>query len=138
MVGQSTEAIADTLGIKPVTVRNVLNSPLVKGHIAYLNDKADETAVDIRTRIVQLAPNAVDVLENIMNSGSETGRLKAATDILDRGGYGAVQKSVSVNVGAIFPPDKVKEIQERINAAEEMGLIVDLPEAKETIEITET
>ena len=69
-----------------------------------------------RAKLVQSAPYAVDVLEDIMENGqSEPARLKAATEILDRAGVrGGVELDVGVDVQVRSASDIVQERLQRL------------------------
>lgn len=74
-----------------------------------------------RQKVVQAAPYAVDVLEELMESAtSEPARLKAATEILDRAGVrGGMELDVAVDLGKRTPADIVAERLQRLaNAAQ--------------------
>jgi hypothetical protein len=69
-----------------------------------------------RAKLVQSAPYAVDVLEDIMENGqSEPARLKAATEILDRAGVrGGVEMDIGVDVQVRSAADIVNERLQRL------------------------
>jgi hypothetical protein len=69
-----------------------------------------------RAKLVQSAPYAVDVLEDIMENGqSEPARLKAATEILDRAGVrGGVEMDIGVDVQVRSASDIVQERLQRL------------------------
>ena len=69
-----------------------------------------------RAKLIQSAPYAVDVLEDIMENGqSEPARLKAATEILDRAGVrGGVELDVGVDVTVRSAADIVQERLQRL------------------------
>jgi hypothetical protein len=69
-----------------------------------------------RQKVVQAAPYAVDVLEELMeNAVSEPARLKAATEILDRAGVrGGVELDIAVDTTKRSPADIVAERLQRL------------------------
>lgn len=74
-----------------------------------------------RQKVVQAAPYAVDVLEELMeNATSEPARLKAATEILDRAGVrGGMELDVAIDTSQRSPADIVAERLQRLaNAAQ--------------------
>lgn len=74
-----------------------------------------------RQKVVQAAPYAVDVLEELMeNAISEPARLKAATEILDRAGVrGGMELDVAIDTSQRSPADIVAERLQRLaNAAQ--------------------
>jgi hypothetical protein len=68
--------------------------------------KPGEDVERARRKLIQAAPFAVDVLEELMeNAESEPVRLKASTEILDRAGVrGGTELSVDVEVNDARPP----------------------------------
>jgi hypothetical protein len=76
--------------------------------------KSGEDIERARRRIIQAAPFAVDVLEEMMETAvSEPVRLKAATEILDRAGVrGGVELDVSLDLEGLRPSHVV--IAERL------------------------
>jgi hypothetical protein len=68
--------------------------------------------------LLQSAPYAVDVLEELMESAqSEPVRLKASTEILDRAGVrGGVELDVGVDVTVRSPHEVIKERLARLAA----------------------
>ena len=71
-----------------------------------------------RQKLLQSAPYAVDVLEELMESAqSEPVRLKASTEILDRAGVrGGVELDVGVDVTVRSPHEVIKERLARLAA----------------------
>ena len=83
----------------------------------------DLDAVDISKEIQELAPKAVKVLEQLLESGSENNQLKAAQDVLDRAGHAAVRMIKTENIHAHFSGEEIEEMKKR---AREVGLITDI------------
>ena len=71
-------------------------------HLGSLRNKPTDSVERARQRLTQAAPNAVDILEDLMdNAESEPVKLKAATEILDRAGVRAgfdISTEVSLDV----------------------------------------
>ena len=71
-------------------------------HLGSLRNKPTDSVERARQRLTQAAPNAVDILEDLMdNAESEPVKLKAATEILDRAGVRAgfdINTEVSLDV----------------------------------------
>lgn len=95
-----------------------------------------------RAKLVQSAPFAVDVLEDIMENGqSEPARLKAATEILDRAGVrGGVELDVGVDVTVRSAADIVQERLQRLalGAAHSAAQLADADISDAEVVITET
>lgn len=85
--------IATKLNITPQTVSNAANNPVVKRQIALLRGAADKETIDISQKIKELAPKAVQVMEEVMDQeGDVSSRRLAAKDILEMSGHKAVSK----------------------------------------------
>jgi hypothetical protein len=69
-------------------------------HLGSIQRKPGEDIERARSKLVQAAPYAVDVLEDLMeNAASEPIRLKASTEILDRAGVrGGVEFDANVHI----------------------------------------
>ncbi len=80
----------------------IVNSPLFKIILKELEEDRDSNAVDIAKDLREMSPVALDVIERTMyKSKSERLRFKAAESILDRAGYGPVNKTTLDVKGAI-------------------------------------
>jgi hypothetical protein len=73
---------------------------LCRIHLRSTKHKTSDDIERARTKLMQAAPYAVDVLEELMESAeSEPVKLKAATEILDRAGVrGGIEIDTSVNI----------------------------------------
>jgi hypothetical protein len=69
-------------------------------HLGSIQRKPGEDIERARSKLVQAAPYAVDVLEDLMeNAASEPIRLKASTEILDRAGVrGGIEFDANVHI----------------------------------------
>ena len=93
--------------IKDDTIRCMLWSSgrpkddgLCRIHLRSTKHKTSDDIERARNKLMQAAPYAVDVLEDLMESAeSEPVKLKAATEILDRAGVrGGIEVDTSVNI----------------------------------------
>jgi len=73
---------------------------LCRVHLRHVKKNPSDDIERARKKLVQAAPYAVDVLEDLMNSAvSEPVRLKASTEILDRAGVrGGIELDGNINV----------------------------------------
>jgi len=80
------------------TVSRILGLPMVKEEVRWLNGAADADVADVRERIRQLTPEALEVLETLMRDESTEPRLRSsiADKILDRSGH-TVDKNININ-----------------------------------------
>jgi hypothetical protein len=99
-LGQAPKDIASSLNITPQVVHYVKNSQVGKRELGLIQGARNADAIDITNQIQELAPEALDTLENLMNNEEESPgslRAKIAIDILDRAGHGAVKKQLNVS-----------------------------------------
>ncbi len=120
VMGLSRQEIARIMGVSPVTVTNVQNSPICRDRLNALREKRDANAMDMTNAIRELAPLAVRKLEDTMSCGLPNVELAAAKDVLDRAGYTPVTRVRTENYNLHFTPDELAEIKKR---ALESGLV---------------
>jgi len=120
LIGMKQVDIANHLGVSPVMVSYTLRSPIVQRQLNQLKAVRDIDAIDVSKEIQDLAPKAVRVLEDMMDSDLPNLKLKAATDILDRAGHAAVRTLRTENIHAHFSSDEIADIKKR---AAEVGLL---------------
>lgn len=116
--GETPEGIARELGVSVDTVRATQRS---KRYHAVRDDLVKarlDSGVGVPARLQSIAPAMVDVIHGIATD-EMTGpgyRLAAAKDILDRAGYGAVQKSQSVVMHGVFTAEDLAMLRARREA----------------------
>jgi predicted transcriptional regulator len=123
LIGMKQVDIADHLGVSPVMVSYTLRSPIVKEQLKNMHAARDIDAVDIAQEIKALAPAAVKVLEELMESELPNIKLKSAQDILDRAGFAAVKTIQTANIHAHLTKEDIDDIKKR---AKDIGLCSDL------------
>lgn len=136
VLGLKNVEIADRLGITAATVSNAVNSSLVKRQVAIMQAARDANTVDIAKRVAELAPKALQVMEDILDSDVETGavRLRAATEILNRNiDTAPVRRTESHNVYDHYL--RGKHIDEVKKIARDRGLLAEA--GTENAEFTE-
>jgi hypothetical protein len=110
----------------------------VQEKLAFLQGKADAKTVDVIGEFIKEAPQNLDLLRAVRDGQVEADvktRVSIAQDMLDRAGYGRVQKiiksTVAMDAAAI---ERVKEMaakaRERRQAAEAVAVDVDVSEDK--------
>lgn len=109
--------IANQLNISERMVSYTMNSPIVKRQLDIMRAARDINAVDIARQIKELAPIAVKKMQELMESEVDSVSLRASKDILDRAGFGAVKKELSLS-GHLTKED----IEDIKNRAKEVGL----------------
>ncbi len=123
-LGQKGVEIAEDLGISPVVVSYVKNSDLGHDKLDQLEEARDADTVSVAKHIKSLAPLALGVIEAMLrdpNCMSQT-KLRAAQDLLDRGGHAAVTKIQSTNLSVNVTAEALAEIKQR---ARESGVMVE-------------
>ena len=94
LLGDSHKEIATALGCTVATVSNAVNSGLGRDKLQTMTAVADINSVELAQQIRETAPKALAVIQEILESESANyaTKFRAATDILDRAGHGAVKK----------------------------------------------
>lgn len=131
VLGQKVKDIAADLNITPTRISTLVNSPVFKKEIKRLEDQRDVGVSDVTRTLREVAPVCLEQVERLMyNAKSEKVRLSAAQDLLDRAGYGAVNKNLNVNANANVPhgtmtDDELKRLilarMQRAETAEEVA-----------------
>lgn len=129
ILGLKNVEIASRLDITAQTVSNCINSSIVKRQISIMQAARDVEAVNVTKRVLEMAPKALDVLEEVMTSETETGsvRLRAAVEVLNRNAETApVRKTETHARYEHFL--RGKHIDEVKKIARERGLLKENPE----------
>ena len=99
-LGQAPKEIASSLGITSQVVHYVKNSHIGKRELGLIQGARTADAIEVSNQIQELAPQALDTLEGLMNDEEESPgalRAKIATDILDRAGHSPIKKQINVS-----------------------------------------
>jgi len=125
VIGQKSVEIARDLGVTTAVISYVKNSEVGKRQLSLIRSAVDAETIDVAGRIKELATVAIRVMEEGMDEEQPMGtRLKAATDVLDRAGFGAPRILRTENLHAHLTADDIAEIKERARRmAEETGAI---------------
>ena len=127
-LGQKNVVIAEALGCTAQFVCMVRNSPVVKEHTEMMQGAADANCLDVAQRIQEMAPKALNVLEEILDTKNNPSispalRFRAAESILDRSGNSKIIKSQNLNMN--MGKDDLEAIKERaLKKAKEAGITV--------------
>lgn len=133
VLGQGNKEIARALDITPVTVSYVKNSELGKKKRAELQHSMDEDVKDVTSRIQDIAPKALDVLENIIaGNDQEFGgqmisvkdRYRASKDVLEKAGHVAPNKVQGAVAHAVIDGDYLDKLKQRAKEAD--NVVVDM------------
>lgn len=93
--GFSVTEIAEKLEIAEVTVYKVINSELGKAYLDGLNDKMQNTTLDVRKELISMNRDALSTFKRLLNPKEKVPasvQFNTAKDILDRSGYKAPDK----------------------------------------------
>lgn len=130
--GMKHTEVAEYCHVTPQTVTNVMNSAICKRQMDLMRAEADLDAVAVQKHIQEISGIALQTLEELMLTGNDNTRLKAATDILDRAGHAAVKTIRTENTHTILNRDDIEEIK---NRARNAGLIQKAREDAVDIEV---
>ena len=94
LLGLKNKRIAEIVGMTPVMVSNIINSPVARIRLDEMQSARDLDTVDVAKKIQTLQVKAVDYLEDVLedDTAMTSTRVKVAQDLLDRGGHGAVRR----------------------------------------------
>lgn len=113
VMGTSRNDIARILKISPQTVTDTANSPIVQKKLLELRVGRDVQAMNVSSRIKELAPAAVAKVKEVMDKGDLKTSLTAAKDILDRAGHVAPHRIDLKGLVAHVTTKDLEEIKER-------------------------
>lgn len=125
-LGHKNKDIAEELNMAPATVSYIRNSDLGREKLEELHEEMDERTMDIEERMQEIAPKALDVLEDIIKGNSEAfdedrvplkQRRMVASDILEKAGHVAPSK-VDKQVEHRITSDELQEIKQRAEEAD--------------------
>jgi len=132
-LGQKNTAIANDLDLTPQTVSYVRNSEMVQEKLKGMQLAADKDAVNISSRIKELAPAALKLLETAITDGKVDNetipgplRLAHAEKLLDRAGHAAPKEVRNLNLHGHFNAEDIEGIKQRaIGRAMESAIVVE-------------
>lgn len=117
VLGKTNVEIARLLGCTKENISTIRNEPLVQAQVASLTSQADAEIVDITKRIAEIAPKAIDKLEQVLDSTETNAALQVtvARDLLDRAGHGAVKQHQVVSTH--LSKEDLSEIKNRARSS---------------------
>lgn len=95
--GYTNASIAETVHYDPSRVSVVVNHPDAQYLLSHLVSYQAERLLDVNARIQAHAGEALDTALMLMRTGKEEVRERVSFKLLDRAGYGAIQKSETVH-----------------------------------------
>jgi hypothetical protein len=118
--GYKNNEIARAMDITEARVSVIVNHPDAQSVMALLVSFQAEELLDVKTRIQAHSGEALNVaLEQMRNASEPAVRLKAAFGLLDRAGYGAVQRTENKHVVEI-PATAARGIAAALKEAQEI------------------
>lgn len=96
--GYTNNEIADIIGYTKAWVSSILNDPRAEEYIQEFATRVAEKVEDVGVKLRLVAPEALDTVVNVMRT-SENERVVSANafGLLDRAGYGKIDRSVNLN-----------------------------------------
>ena len=115
LLGQKSKDIAKDLKISEATVSYTKNSKLAQKELGIMKAARDASTMDVAQQIQEIAPQALEILEEIMVDDDSQKSLKAkvATDLLDRAGYSPPKKVLGMVAHQHFTGDDIEKIKAR-------------------------
>lgn len=124
--GMQQKEIASQLGVTEATVNYTVNCDLGQQKLAVLRGQADFAVIDVLEEFENIAPLAVEVLENIMLSPAEkaSNRIRAAENILGGAGYGKRER-IDVYQHGVSDADIEEAKKKALEKGRSAGIVVD-------------
>ena len=119
-LGYANKAIAEELGMSEDGISKVLRLEEVQTQLATLQLGRDEATTDITERIQNMCGNAMAYMEKILTDEVEVSaslKFKTAESVLDRAGFGKIQKNLYFGATAHLTGDEVEALKDRARAA---------------------
>ncbi len=136
LLGESHKQIAEDLNCTPATVSNAVNCGLGREKLETLSSIADLDGLEVAREIKRAAPMALKVMQEILEdtAASYAVRLKAAADLLDRAGHGAVKKVDVKRSSVELSPEELDVLkQQALDRALSNGDIIDVTNIEATV-----
>jgi DNA-binding transcriptional MerR regulator len=128
LLGCPIKEIAATCECTERTVINVLNSPIMKRELELMRACLDKKAIDIAEEVQRLAPQAVVVLQEILEDDTAPIHLRArvAMDNLSRNGISPVMRG-SLSINHTLNGEEIDQIKRRAyEAGMRNGTLIDV------------
>jgi hypothetical protein len=141
--GASNSEVAEETGFTKEMVSLVRRSDVAQERLSEMHAVADEDAISVQQRITALVPAAIAIYrETIEQEGGDIkDKLRAADAICDRGGL-PKQSATTITGAVAHTHASTSEImalkQQAIQAAREMGLLVDVTPIESSVQLVNT
>jgi len=139
VLGASEKELCNEFHVHPTTMSIITQSPLFKLELLRLEQMRDQGVADVTKTLRDLSPIALDVMERTMyRTASERLKVDIAESILDRAGFGAINKVIAdvtsrsvQGYDDLTPDEKRRLLAERIEKMKQEALEKE-EEVKET------
>ena len=119
VLGVKPKDVAAQVNLTPQMISILANSTIGKSALMVMRGVLDKSVIDVKGKIDEMAPKALEVIEELLDCNESKIRLAAAVDVLDRAGY-APPKQVNVGVTHKVTQEDIEAIKRR---AIESGLL---------------
>ena len=128
LLGQKNTVISEAIGCSVQTVSNVRNSPVIQDQLSIMRGARDASTVDIARDIQEFAPEALELLKNVVRgdgvgaNASVALQAREANNFMDRAGHSAVRKHDVRGIHALLTIEDIEGIKKR--ALEARGPVI--------------
>ena len=122
-LGCKTRDIARELHMSYHHVQQAISCPFGQRMLADLQGARNSSVMDIQERIQGMCGDALDFIEGIMDGETEVTpglKFKVAESVLDRAGFGRIQKNLSLGLSGSLTAEDIENIKAN---ARESGLV---------------
>lgn len=122
LLGYTNNQIADEIGMDRPAVCKLRNSPVIQKHLATMEARADDEAIDIRTEITNYLPKCLETIQGVIEDPEASDRLRvdASFKMLGLGGYVPPKNINMKSVSAHLSGEDIAKIRQR---AMEVGIV---------------
>ena len=133
-LGLSNTVIAEKMGIHKQTVTHCVNSPIAVMQRDLIRGERTVQAVDMLEKIREVLPDALVLMDNIVNKGQleedykmRKLQLTTATNLFEMAGLGPIKRTDNRNLSARVTGDDIKDLvrEANMNGGGDDGFIVD-------------
>lgn len=122
-LGQRNQKIAKDLGLSASRVSTIVNSPLVAAKIDELQELRTNHVAEAKALIAESLDEAVDLLKTVLGRDEQSDvpvpislRMKAATELLDRGGVPKAVRTEGQTINLTLTGEDIEAIKQRAGA----------------------
>lgn len=136
LVGQKASQIAEDMSVSRAMVSYVRKSRVVQDRLAELKAERDSEAIDMAKYIKKKAPEALRLLEKIIDGDIDaptTVRAREANNWLDRAGYAPVRNIQAQHIHGHFTSDEIEDLKRQAIAN---GFAQPSPSTQHLIDVT--